>query len=137
MARRVLVVDDEPEIRSVLRAYLEHGGFVVAEAGTGAEALRRALAADGTAPDVVLLDIGLPDLDGLEVLRTIRRTSDVYVVLVTARADEVDTLVGLGYGRGRLRDEAVLPQGGCGPGGDGAAPVGIARDGHSGRRPRA
>ena len=98
MARRVLVVDDEPEIRAVLRAYLEHDGFVVAEAGTGAEALRRALATDGTAPDVVLLDIGLPDLDGLEVLRTIRRSSDVYVVLVTARADEVDTLVGLRTG---------------------------------------
>lgn len=98
MARRVLVVDDEPEIRAVLRAYLEHDGFVVAEAGTGAEALRRALATDGTGPDVVLLDIGLPDLDGLEVLRTIRRSSDVYVVLVTARADEVDTLVGLRTG---------------------------------------
>ncbi len=98
MARRVLVVDDEPEIRAVLRAYLEHDGFVVAEAGTGAEALRRTLATDGTAPDVVLLDIGLPDLDGLEVLRTIRRSCDVYVVLVTARADEVDTLVGLGAG---------------------------------------
>ncbi|HYN28458.1 MAG TPA: response regulator transcription factor [Dermatophilaceae bacterium] len=98
MARRVLVVDDEPEIRAVLRAYLEHDGFVVLEAGTGAEGLRRALATDGTGPDVVLLDIGLPDLDGLEVLRTIRRSSDVYVVLVTARADEVDTLVGLGAG---------------------------------------
>jgi len=98
VARRVLVVDDEPEIRAVLRAYLEHDGFVVAEAGTGAEALRRTLASDGTAPDVVLLDIGLPDLDGLEVLRTIRRSSDVYVVLVTARADEVDTLVGLRTG---------------------------------------
>ena len=98
MARRVLVVDDEPEIRTVLRAYLEHDGFVVAEAGTGAEALRRTLATDGSAPDIVLLDIGLPDLGGLDVLRTIRRTSDVYVVLVTARADEVDTLVGLGAG---------------------------------------
>ena len=98
MARRVLVVDDEPEIRAVLRAYLEHDGFLVAEAGTGAEALRRALATDGTQPDVVLLDIGLPDLDGLEVLRTIRKSSDVYVVLVTARADEVDTLVGLRTG---------------------------------------
>ena len=109
MARRVLVVDDEPEIRAVLRAYLEHDGFVVAEAGTGAEALRRTLATDGSAPDVVLLDIGLPDLDGLEVLRTIRRSSDVYVVLVTARADEVDTLVGLAHRRRRLRHQAVLP----------------------------
>ena len=98
MTRRVLVVDDEPQIRTVLRAYLEHDGFLVTEAATGAEALRRALATDGSAPDVVLLDIGLPDLDGLEVLRTIRRSSDVFVVLVTARADEVDTLVGLRTG---------------------------------------
>ncbi len=98
MTRRVLVVDDEPQIRGVLRAYLEHDGFLVTEAATGAEALRRALATDGSAPDVVLLDIGLPDLDGLEVLRTIRASSDVFVVLVTARADEVDTLVGLRTG---------------------------------------
>ncbi len=98
MARRVLVVDDEREIRTVLRAYLEAEGHVVTEAATGAEALRRALATDGTAPDVVLLDIGLPDLDGLEVLRTLRRESDVYVILVTARAEEADTLIGLSTG---------------------------------------
>lgn len=98
MSRRILVVDDEPEIRTVLRAYLEAEGHLVAEAGTGAEALRRALATDGSAPDLVLLDIGLPDLDGLDVLRTMRRSSDVYVVLVTARAEEVDTLVGLATG---------------------------------------
>ena len=98
MVRRVLVVDDEREIRGLLRAYLEHDGYLVAEAATGAEALRRALATDGSAPDVILLDIGLPDLDGLDVLRTVRRSSDVFVVLVTARADEVDTLVGLGAG---------------------------------------
>jgi DNA-binding response OmpR family regulator len=98
VARRVLVVDDEPEIRRVLRAYLEAEGHAVVEAGTGAEALRRALATDGSAPDVVLLDIGLPDLDGLEVLRTLRRSSDVYVILVTARAEEADTLIGLSTG---------------------------------------
>ncbi|GIL34921.1 response regulator transcription factor [Phycicoccus sp. DTK01] len=98
MSRRILVVDDEPEIRTVLRAYLEAEGHHVAEAATGAEALRRALATDGSAPDLVLLDIGLPDVDGLDVLRTLRRSSDVYVVLVTARAEEVDTLVGLATG---------------------------------------
>ncbi len=98
MARRVLVVDDEREIRTVLRAYLEAEGHVVTEAATGAEALRSALATDGSAPDLVLLDIGLPDLDGLDVLRTLRRDSDVYVILVTARADEADTLIGLSTG---------------------------------------
>lgn len=96
MVRTVLVVDDEPHIRTLLRAYLERDGYAVQEAPTGADALRLATAAP--APDAVLLDIGLPDLDGLEVLRTLRRSSEVPVLLVTARADEVDTLVGLGSG---------------------------------------
>ncbi len=97
MERRILVVDDERGIREVLRAYLENEGFVVDEAETGADALRHA----GTAvapPDLVLLDVGLPDLDGFEVLRTLRRTSEVYVILVTARAEEVDRIVGLEVG---------------------------------------
>lgn len=98
MARRVLVVDDEREIRTILRGYLEADGNIVTEAATGADALDRVSATDGTAPDVVLLDIQLPDLDGLDVLRTIRRTSDVFVVLVTARAEEADALIGLSTG---------------------------------------
>jgi len=97
MSRRVLVVDDERGIREILRAYLESEGFLVSEAATGADALRRA-APGPDAPDLVLLDVGLPDLDGLEVLRTLRRSSDVYVVLVTARAEEVDRIVGLTVG---------------------------------------
>jgi DNA-binding response OmpR family regulator len=96
MGRRVLVVDDEAKIRAVLRAYLEADDFAVVEAASGADALRAATAAD--APDLVLLDLGLPDTDGLEVLRSIRRTSEVPVILVTARAEEVDKLVGLGIG---------------------------------------
>lgn len=96
MPRRILVVDDEPDIRRVLRAYLEKEGYAVGEAATGAEALRQILGPAG--PDLVLLDIGLPDLDGLEVLRTLRRSSDVFVLLVTARAEEVDTLIGLSAG---------------------------------------
>ncbi len=92
---RVLVVDDETQIRVVLRAYLEREGWQVDEAATGAEAVERM---GSFRPDLVLLDIGLPDLDGLEVLRRIRTTSEVYVVLVTARADEVDLLVGLNVG---------------------------------------
>ncbi|MDN5798179.1 MAG: response regulator transcription factor [Intrasporangium sp.] len=97
MARRVLVVDDESQIRTLLRAYLEAEGFAVTEASTGADALQQGL--DPTdPPDLVLLDIGLPDLDGLEVLTTLRRQSDVYVILVTARAEEVDRIVGLSVG---------------------------------------
>lgn len=92
---RVLIVDDEPHIRRVLRAYLEADGLSVDEAANGREAL--AYVTSG-AFDVVLLDVGLPDIDGLEVLRQIRAERDVPVILVTARAEEVDTLVGLAVG---------------------------------------
>ena len=98
MARHVLVVDDEAPIRTVLRAYLEAEGFTVTEAGTGTEALRQLTTTRAEPPDLVLLDVGLPDLDGLEVLRRVRGQSDVFVILVTARSEEVDKLVGLGVG---------------------------------------
>ena len=91
----VLVVDDEAQIRTVLRAYLEADGFGVVEASTGADALHVVRTA---APDVVLLDVGLPDLTGIDVLTKIRGFSDVFVVLVTARAEEVDKIVGLSVG---------------------------------------
>jgi DNA-binding response OmpR family regulator len=93
--RRVLVVDDEPHIRAVLRGYLEADGFAVSEAADG-EAALRSLRQDP--PDVVLLDVMMPGLDGLEVLRQLRTFSDVFVIVVTARAEEVDKLVGLGVG---------------------------------------
>ena len=93
--RRVLVVDDEPHIRTVLRGYLQADGFEVAEAADGEAALA---AMRDQPPDLVLLDVMLPGIDGLEVLRQLRTFSDVYVILVTARAEEVDKLVGLGVG---------------------------------------
>jgi DNA-binding response OmpR family regulator len=93
--RRVLVVDDEPHIRAVLRGYLEAEGFDVVEAADGQTALDEVRA---HSPDLVLLDVMMPGLDGLEVLRRLRTFSDVFVILVTARAEEVDTLVGLGVG---------------------------------------
>ena len=93
--RQVLVVDDEPHIRTVLRGYLEAEGFAVSEAADGETAVRQVRQA---APDLVLLDVMLPGIDGLEVLRQLRTFSDVYVILVTARTEEVDKLVGLGVG---------------------------------------
>lgn len=97
MAGRVLIVDDEPAIRTVLDAYLTADGFAVEHATSGADALNRVL--EGQEPiDLILLDVGLPDLSGIEVLTTIRARSQVSVILVTARAEEVDKLVGLRVG---------------------------------------
>ncbi len=93
--RQVLVVDDEPHIRTVLRGYLEAEGFAVSEAADGEAAIRQVRQ---HAPDLMLLDVMLPGIDGLEVLRRVRTQSDVYVILVTARSEEVDKLVGLGVG---------------------------------------
>ncbi|MCB0909193.1 MAG: response regulator transcription factor [Nocardioidaceae bacterium] len=95
MSPHVLVVDDEDQIRSILATYLSADGYDVLEAATGAEGLALATRQDVA---LVLLDIGLPDIDGLEVLRQLRQTSDVYVVLVTARAEEIDRIVGLEVG---------------------------------------
>ncbi len=91
----VLLVDDEPDIRRVLRGYLETEGFAVVEAATGEAALERVRRQE---PGVVLLDVMLPDIDGIEVLRRLRTFTQVFVVLVTARTEEVDKLVGLGVG---------------------------------------
>ena len=93
--RRVLVVDDERRIRTVLRGYLEADGFTVTEAADGEEALE---VLHRLPIDVVLLDIMLPGVDGMEVLRRLRATSDAFVILVSARTEEVDKLVGLGSG---------------------------------------
>jgi DNA-binding response OmpR family regulator len=98
MTHRVLIVDDEPQIRTVLRAYLEADGFDVAEVGTGADALSELSRTGGAPIDVVLLDIGLPDVGGLDVLQRIRAAQEVYVILVTARSEEVDKLIGLSVG---------------------------------------
>src|SRR6266545_1302511 len=84
--RRVLVVDDEPHIRAVLRGYLEADGFAVSEAADGEEAVRRVRR---DAPDLVLLDVMLPGIDGIEALRQVRTFSGIYVIVVTAGTREV------------------------------------------------
>ena len=92
---RIVVADDEAHIRDVVRGYLEAEGFEVVLAADGTEALRVALE---SSPDLVVLDLTMPGLDGMEVLRQLRTASDVYVILLTARAEEVDKLVGLAVG---------------------------------------
>jgi two-component system alkaline phosphatase synthesis response regulator PhoP len=91
----VLVVDDAPEIVRLTRDYLEHAGFAVLVAADGPAALKLART---RAPDVVVLDLGLPGMDGLDVTREIRRGSAVPIIMLTARADESDKLVGLELG---------------------------------------
>lgn len=93
--KTVLVVDDEPQIVQVVRDYLEHGGFAVITAGDGPTAMRVARTQH---PDLVILDLGLPGLDGLDVTRSLRRDGAVPIIMLTARGDESDKLVGLELG---------------------------------------
>jgi DNA-binding response OmpR family regulator len=91
----VLVVDDEENLVELLRGYLEREGFSVSAASDGPSALE---AARADKPDLVVLDLMLPGFDGLEVCRRLRQFSDAYVLMLTARTDEVDRVVGLEVG---------------------------------------
>jgi DNA-binding response OmpR family regulator len=93
--RRALVVEDEVPLAALVASYLERAGFEVAVSHDGAQGVRAAREAD---PDVIVLDLGLPGLDGIEVCRQVRTFSDAYVVMLTARSEEVDTLIGLSVG---------------------------------------
>jgi DNA-binding response OmpR family regulator len=91
----VLVVDDDDNVRDVVRRYLEHAGYQVALAGTGEHALHVAAQAE---PDLVVLDLMLPGIDGFEVCRQLRQRSQVPVVMLTARGEEDDRIAGLQLG---------------------------------------
>ena len=93
--KTVLVVDDEPRIVQLARDYLENAGFGVLTAGDGASAVH---AFRTRRPDLVVLDLGLPELDGIDVTRTIRAESPTPIVMLTARDDELDELLGLELG---------------------------------------
>jgi len=93
--KTVLVVDDEPKIVQLARDYLEHAGFAVVTASDGRAALDEV---HRRRPDLVVLDLGLPRLDGLDVTRSIRGDSTLPIIMLTARDDEVDKLVGLELG---------------------------------------
>lgn len=94
-AERILVVDDEANIVELCRMYLEREGFQVDRAGDGEEALQQVAARQ---PDLVVLDVMLPKLDGFEVCRQLRAASDVPILMLTARTDDVDKIVGLELG---------------------------------------
>ena len=92
---RILVVDDEPQILRFLRASLGASGFEVIEAQTGAEALKRA-AAD--APEIIVLDLGLPDMDGKDVIKALREWSEIPIIVLSARAREAEKVEALDLG---------------------------------------
>lgn len=93
--KQILVVDDEPRIAEICRDYLERAGFKVTIASNGADALALARTKQ---PDLVVLDLGLPKMDGLDVTRALRKRSNVPIIMLTARVDESDKLIGLELG---------------------------------------
>ena len=93
--RTILIVDDEPKIVTLARDYLERAGFTVASAADGAAAVA---AFHSATPDLIVLDLGLPGRDGLDVTRLVRKESNVPIIILTARGEESDKLVGLELG---------------------------------------
>ena len=95
MTHRILIVDDDLHIREVIRVALKKAGMTVSEARDGKEALSRFV---NDRPDLVVLDIGMPEFDGLDVCREIRKSSDVPILFLSARDDEIDRILGLEIG---------------------------------------
>jgi len=95
MMKTVLVVDDERQIAAIAGDYLRHAGFTVLTAGDGVEALALARSRH---PDLVVLDLGLPRLDGIDVARSLRKDGNVPIIMLTARVEESDRLLGLELG---------------------------------------
>ena len=93
--KQILVVDDEPRIAEICRDYLERAGFRVMIAANGADAVTLARA---KRPDLIVLDLGLPKMDGLDVTRAIRKHSNTPIIMLTARVEESDKLIGLELG---------------------------------------
>jgi DNA-binding response OmpR family regulator len=94
-AQTVLVVEDEASIASFVSLYLKNAGYVVRAVGTGEDALAQV---DSERPDLIVLDLMLPDVDGIEVCRRIRKGSDVPILMLTARDEDVDKIIGLEVG---------------------------------------
>ena len=92
---RVLVVDDEPKIRDVVGGYLTRDGYSVLFAATGREALEKSIREH---PDLIVLDLKLPDIDGEDVARSVREVSDIPIIMLTAKSGEADRIAGLGLG---------------------------------------
>jgi DNA-binding response OmpR family regulator len=107
MARTVVIVEDEMKIRELLRGYLERAGYSVLTTGSGAEAITIAA---GATPDLVVLDLGLPDVPGETVARELRRNSAVPILILTAKAGEDDRIAGLELGADDYVTKPFSPQ---------------------------
>jgi len=94
-AARILLIDDEPSIHTVVSAYLKAEGYEYLSAMDGPSGL---VAARSSKPDIIILDVMLPGMDGIELLANLRRETDVYVIMLTARTEEIDKIVGLSVG---------------------------------------
>ncbi len=95
MPKKILIVDDEPQIVEICRDYLKAAGYDTVTANNGAQGLSLARREK---PDLIVLDLMMPEMDGLDVCRTIRRESDVPIIMLTARVEETDKLIGLELG---------------------------------------
>lgn len=104
---KILVADDEAKIVEIVKAYLEKEGYQVATAGDGRRALELF---QREKPDLIILDLMLPEIDGLEVCRQVRRTSDVPIIMLTARVEDADKLIGLELGADDYITKALQPQ---------------------------
>ena len=104
--KTILVVEDETAIASFVTLYLKNAGYVVKTVGTGGAALN-AIAAE--LPALIILDLNLPDMDGIEICRRVRKGSDVPILMLTARDEDVDKIIGLEVGADDYLDEALQP----------------------------
>jgi len=95
-SNRILIVDDEQPIRELVASYLKADGFIVEELDNGRAAVERVARTDDL--DLIILDVRMPELDGIEALREIRRLSDTYIIMLTAASEETDRLIGLSVG---------------------------------------
>ena len=98
--QKILIADDEAQIREILRIYFEKEGFEVIEAEDGAAAI---LKVQSEKPDILLLDIMMPVLDGIEVCKQVRKMSDLPIIMVTAKDDDDDRIAGLEIGADEVR----------------------------------
>ena len=103
----ILVVEDEASIQRVVRTYLESAGYLVVSSEDGAEALALA---EAHRPDLIILDLNLPGMDGMEVAARLRERSDVYILMLTARAEESDRIAGLKIGAGDSLSKPFSPR---------------------------